>query len=48
MGLTVHPYFGDIYQLKLFMTLSNSIQINRIKIRNENNMLSRFLNEWIT
>ncbi|MDD3414706.1 MAG: hypothetical protein PHY47_11990 [Lachnospiraceae bacterium] len=42
-----HPYFGDIYQIKIFMTISDDNQIERIRIRNGDRMLERFLSEWI-
>lgn len=42
-----HPYFGDIYNLKIFMSLSDNNQIERIKMRNGNSMLARFISEWI-
>jgi uridine kinase len=42
-----HPYFGDIYQAKIFMSLSDNEQIERIRIRNGNDMLSKFISEWI-
>lgn len=42
-----HPYFGDIYQIKIFMTISDIKQIERIRIRNGDNMLKMFISEWI-
>lgn len=42
-----HPYFGDVYQAKIFMKLSDNLQIERIKTRNGEIMLSKFITEWI-
>lgn len=42
-----HPYFGDIYQMKIFMTLPESMQADRIRERNGNRMLGKFITEWI-
>nr|WP_252198120.1 hypothetical protein [Clostridium sp. MCC353] len=42
-----HPYFGDIYDLKYFMTVSEEEQRSRILKRNGEVMLERFLKEWI-
>lgn len=42
-----HPYFGDIYDLKYFMTVSEEEQRSRILNRNGEFMLERFLKEWI-
>lgn len=42
-----HTYFGDVYQIRFFMTLSESEQIERIRIRNGDIMLSKFISEWI-
>lgn len=42
-----HPYFGDIYDLRLFMDIDPGIQKERIAARNGREMLSRFVDEWI-
>jgi len=42
-----HPYFGDVYQLKVFMEISKEVQIERIRQRNGEGMLKRFVEEWI-
>lgn len=42
-----HPYFGDIYQQRIFMEISKEKQIDRIRRRNGEAMLERFLAEWI-
>ena len=50
-----HPYFNEIYeqyknviyQLPVFTEISNELQIERIKSRNGEQMLERFLLEWI-
>jgi len=42
----LHPYFGDTYDIKIFMELDESEQHRRLMERNQN-MYSRFVNEWI-
>lgn len=42
-----HPYFGEIYDLKYFLTVSDEEQRERILKRNGEFMLERFLKEWI-
>lgn len=42
-----HPYLGDIYDLKFFYEISEEEQISRIRMRNGEVMLKRFLQEWI-
>lgn len=44
---SLHPYFGDIYDLKVFMRISNDKQVERIRKRNGDKMLEQFVNEWI-
>ena len=44
---SLHPYFGEIYDVKLLLTVSPDEQKRRILSRNGEKMLSRFLNEWI-
>lgn len=42
-----HPYFGDIYDLKVFTKMTYEKQIARIKLRNGEKMLDKFISEWI-
>lgn len=42
-----HPYFGGIYDLRYFFTISEQEQKERILKRNGPLMLKRFLEEWI-
>ena len=42
-----HPYFGDIYDVRVFMDAENRQQQERIKKRNGADMLLRFNEEWI-
>lgn len=42
-----HPYFGDPYDLRIFMDIDPKEQISRISARNGQEMLRRFLEEWI-
>lgn len=42
-----HPYFGDIYQVRLFMEISPEVQRERIIARNGIEMYERFKKEWI-
>lgn len=42
-----HPYFGDIYDLRIFCEISADEQRNRILKRNGADMLKRFEKEWI-
>lgn len=42
-----NPYLGDIYQLKIFMSISDQDQMNRIKKRNGDILFNRFKMEWI-
>ncbi|MBQ7535090.1 MAG: hypothetical protein IJT43_05655 [Stomatobaculum sp.] len=44
---SMHPYFGDIYDLRVFMTVSKEEQRERIRKRNGEEKLQRFLGEWI-
>lgn len=43
----MHPYFENIYNEKVFIKLSENIQVERIINRNGIEMLDRFVNEWI-
>ena len=42
-----HPYFGDVYDLRIFCEVSEKEQFSRIRERNGERMLERFVNEWI-
>ena len=42
-----HPYFGDIYDLRIFYEISKEKQRERILKRNGLEMSKRFENEWI-
>lgn len=42
-----HPYFGDIYDIRIFMDVHPAEQRDRILTRNGPEMLPRFVSEWI-
>lgn len=42
-----HPYFGNHYDLLVFLEISSEEQKRRILLRNGEFMLERFLTEWI-
>ena len=42
-----HPYFGEAYDLRVFMEISSELQISRICTRNGEAGLKGFINEWI-
>ena len=42
-----HPYFENIYNLKLFCEITPTEQLERILYRNGKEMLKRFKEEWI-
>lgn len=42
-----HPRFGDASGLRIFLTVSEEVQKERIRARNGEAMLKRFLEEWI-
>ncbi|MDO5516086.1 MAG: hypothetical protein Q4F66_00940 [Clostridium sp.] len=42
-----HPYFDDIYSLKVFTKIPYEKQIERIRVRNGEKMLEKFISEWI-
>ena len=44
---SMHPYFGEIYDLRVFMTIDPAVQEERIRRRNGEEKLRRFLSEWI-
>ncbi len=43
---SMHPYFGDIYDFKIFLDINEETKIKRLKMRSPEK-LDRFLNEWI-
>lgn len=42
-----HPYFGDVYDLRIFCEISEEEQCQRIRKRNGEVMWNRFVEEWI-
>lgn len=44
---SLHPYFGNYADVKVFMDISESKQISRILARSGERMLERFTCEWI-
>lgn len=42
-----HPYFGEAYDLRIFVEISPELQISRILTRNGEEGLVSFKNEWI-
>ena len=42
-----HPYFNSSYRLQIFVEADYELQIERIRTRNGEVMLQRFINEWI-
>lgn len=42
-----HPYFGNIYDLRIFLEISKEEQRERILKRDGKRKLERFLSEWI-
>ena len=42
-----HPYFGCPYKLQIFVEVDYEVQIERIRERNGEFMLRRFITEWI-
>ena len=42
-----HPYFGDVYDLRIFCEVSEEEQLARIRERNGEEMLKCFVDEWI-
>lgn len=42
-----HPYFGDIYDIRIFMDVDPAEQRRKILSRNGPDMLPRFVSEWI-
>jgi len=44
---SAHPYFGDIYDIKVFFDIDDALQKERILKRNGQEMLNRFTETWI-
>ena len=44
---SMHPMLLPFYNIKVFITASKEVRINRIRKRNGEEMLQRFINEWI-
>ena len=44
---SMHPKFGDLYDLKIFMQIDYDEQIRRILQRSGPDLLQRFIQEWI-
>lgn len=44
---SLHPYFQEVYNLKIFLEISKEEQVRRVTERNGVQMLPRFLEEWI-
>lgn len=44
---SMHPYFGDVYDMKIALDIGVQLQRERILLRNGKEMLQRFEAEWI-
>jgi len=44
---SMHPLWNHIYDIKIFLTVKDDIQLERIRKRNGDQMLKRFVQEWI-
>ena len=44
---SMHPVFGDYYDLSVFLDVTTEVQCARIERRNTPEMQERFFNEWI-
>lgn len=44
---SMHPYFGDVYDLKVFFSISGMEQRHRILARNGENLYKQFVERWI-
>ncbi|MFT4142979.1 MAG: hypothetical protein QM644_00880 [Mobilitalea sp.] len=42
-----HPYFGEVYDLKIFMDIDDETQIDNIRKRNGEERLKQFISVWI-
>lgn len=43
---SMHPYYGDIYDYKIFLDIGEETKIKRLKTRSPEK-IDRFINEWI-
>lgn len=43
---SMHPKFGDLYDIRIFIEIDNETQLKRLKKRSPEK-LERFINEWI-
>lgn len=44
---SLHPYFNDPYDVRIFMNINEKDQIDNIRKRNGEDKLQRFASEWI-
>jgi len=44
---SMHPYFGNIYDIRIFMETDKLTQLERVLKRNGEELFDRFKNEWI-
>ena len=44
---SMHPYFGKYYDLSVCLDIEPELQTERIRMRNGEQMLTRFIEEWI-
>lgn len=44
---SLHPYFGKYYDLSIFLDIDRDEQINRIRKRDGEFMLKKFVDKWI-
>jgi uridine kinase len=44
---SLHPYFGKYYDLSIFLDIDKDEQINRIRNRDGEFMLKKFVDKWI-
>lgn len=44
---SLHPYFNDPYDVKIFMNINENEQVDNIRKRNGEEKLQRFITEWI-
>ncbi len=44
---SAHPRFGDLYDIRILLTVNDNVQKERILLRNGQEMQKRFVQEWI-
>ena len=44
---SLHPYFGKYYDLSIFLDIDKDEQINRIRNRDGEFMLKKFVDKWL-